>query len=102
MLTHAVRRLLSDVRPFATFANGKQVMQSLRRMYQDVARATLAILPYPRLAALVLIVIIPGALVVPFCYGIYGAIRHSLAGKAGDHSTRLDSVNGPVDDSTKK
>jgi hypothetical protein len=77
-------------------------MQSLRQMYQEVARATLAILPYPRLAALVLVLIIPGALVVPIFYGIYGAIRHSLAGKAGDHSTRLDAVTRPLEDSTKK
>jgi hypothetical protein len=99
---YAVHRLLSDVMLFATIVNGKPVMQSLRRMYRDVARATLAILPYPRLAALVLVVIIPGALVVPICYGIYGAIRHSLAGKAGEHSAPMDSVNRPVDDGTKK
>ncbi|MDB5863936.1 MAG: hypothetical protein JWO70_1742 [Betaproteobacteria bacterium] len=34
--------------------------------------------PRARLIAIVLIVIVPGGLVVPACYAIYQAIRHTL------------------------
>jgi hypothetical protein len=34
--------------------------------------------PHARMIALVLIVIVPGGLVVPACYAMYQAIRHTL------------------------
>ena len=48
-------------------------MPTLRRLFSRLS--------YKRLLALFLLVVVPGALVVPLCYGIYGALRLTLAGK---------------------
>jgi hypothetical protein len=38
-----------------------------------------AMSPRARMIAILLIVIVPGGLVVPACYAVYHAIRHSLS-----------------------
>jgi hypothetical protein len=35
-------------------------------------------LPRAKMLALILVVVVPGGLVVPACYAVYHAIRHSL------------------------
>jgi hypothetical protein len=68
-------------------------MHSHRHRYHELSRATLARFPYPKLAIFLLIVIIPGALVLPICYGIYGAIRHSFSGRVAGEAPGPDSAN---------
>ena len=43
------------------------------------AAAAVANLPRAKVLALVLVVVVPGGLVVPACYAVYHAIRHSLS-----------------------
>jgi hypothetical protein len=43
------------------------------------ARAHSAMSPRARMIAILLIVIVPGGLVVPACYAVYHALRHSLS-----------------------
>ena len=56
-------------------------MQIIRSLIAT-SRDALSRLSCQRLLAFLLVVVVPGALVVPICYGIYGAIRLSLSGKA--------------------
>jgi hypothetical protein len=43
------------------------------------AEAHRALSPRARMIAILLIVIVPGGFVVPACYAVYHAIRHSLS-----------------------
>ena len=61
-------------------------MQTLRRLYAWNARDALSRLSLRNLLALFLIVVVPGALIVPLCCGIYGALRYTLAGKSGSRT----------------
>jgi hypothetical protein len=63
-------------------------MQTLRRRFAWTRRDAFSRPSLRHGLALFLIVIVPGGLVVPICYGIYGAIRHTLGGKV---SSRLDA-----------
>ena len=76
-------------------------MHSLRNRYHELSRATLARFPYPKVAAVLLIVIIPGALVLPICYGIYGAIRYSLSGRIAGDAPGPDAANPLAKDVTQ-
>ena len=58
-------------------------MHTLRRLFALSPRDLVSRLSPRRLLALFLIIVVPGALVVPICCGIYGALRHSLGGKVG-------------------
>ena len=77
-------------------------MHPLRHKYQELSRATLARFPYPKLTVFLLIVIIPGALVLPICYGIYGAIRHTLSGRVAGEAPGADSANPLPKDATQR
>ena len=68
-------------------------MHPLRHKYHELSRATLARFPYPKLTVFLLVVIIPGALVLPICYGIYGAIRHTFSGRVAGAAPGADSAN---------
>ena len=61
-------------------------MQTLRRFATWNAWDAFSRLSFRQVLALFLVVIIPGGLVVPLCCGIYGALRHSLAGKSAADS----------------
>ena len=63
-------------------------MQTLRRRFAWTPRDAFSRLSLRHGLALFLIVIVPGGLVVPICYGIYGALRHTLGSKV---SSRLDA-----------
>jgi hypothetical protein len=67
-------------------------MQTLRRLYACNPRDAFSRLSLRRLLALCLVVIVPGGLVVPLCYGLYGALRHSLSGKANRGDSALTAV----------
>ena len=68
-------------------------MQTLRRRYAWNIRAALSRLSFRHLFTLFLVVIVPGGLVVPLFYGLYGALRHSLSGKdAARGETALAAV----------
>jgi hypothetical protein len=56
-------------------------MQNLSRLFARTSGNALSRLSCQRLLALFLVVVVPGGLVVPICYGIYGAIRLTLSGK---------------------
>ena len=56
-------------------------MHKLRRLFAWTRRDDSSRMPTSRLVALVLIVVLPGGLFVPIFCGLYGALRHSLAGK---------------------
>jgi hypothetical protein len=75
-------------------------MHPLRHRYHELSRATLAKFPYPKLAVFLLIVIIPGALVLPICYGIYGAIRYSWSGRVAGQASETDAANPVAKDVT--
>ena len=47
-------------------------------IFRNRARAAVASVPRTKVIAFLLIVIVPGGLVVPACYAVYHAIRHSL------------------------
>ena len=68
-------------------------MQTLRRLYAWNARDAISRLSFRHVLALFLVVIVPGGLVVPLCYGLYGALRHSLSGKV---ASRGDSALAAV------
>ena len=76
-------------------------MHPLRHRYQELSRATLARFPYPKLAVFLLIVVIPGSLVLPICYGIYGAIRHSWPGRVAGETPGSDATNPVSKDVTQ-
>ncbi|HEX2828661.1 MAG TPA: hypothetical protein VHP37_20065 [Burkholderiales bacterium] len=63
-------------------------MQNLRRLFAWTSRDALSRLSCQRLLSLFLVVVVPGGLVVPICYGLYGALRLTLSGKA---ATRVAS-----------
>jgi len=58
-------------------------MHSLRRPFRSLLalRPALAALRWPRALVLLVIVLAPGGLVLPICYGIYGALRASFTGR---------------------
>jgi hypothetical protein len=46
--------------------------------FKNRALAAVAGMPRGKMLAVILIAIVPGGLVVPACYAVYHAIRHSL------------------------
>jgi hypothetical protein len=75
-------------------------MDKLRRMARN-PRDLLARLSFARGLALILVVVLPGGLFVPLCVGIYGAIRHSLSGKAATRGTE-SAVANPLPDESRQ
>lgn len=68
-------------------------MHSLRRYLAWPSRNALSRLSYPRLLALLLVVIVPGGLVVPLCAGLYGALRLTFCSKSAN---RIDPLAPPA------
>jgi hypothetical protein len=73
-------------------------MDELRRMART-PRDLLARLSFARALALILVIVLPGGLFVPLCVGIYGAIRHSLAGKVSTRAAESAGANPVLDES---
>ena len=57
-------------------------MHTLRRLFVYTPRAAAARWRHPKVLALLLVIIVPGGFALPIVYGLYGAIRHTLAQKA--------------------
>ena len=75
-------------------------MRTLRRFYAWTSGGALSRLSPRHLLAVFLVVIVPGGLVVPICYGIYGAIRHTLGGKA---ASRIDAtMQSPITEARER
>ena len=61
------------------FGSREATMQANRiGAFTTRAAAAVANLPRAKVLALILVVVVPGGLVVPACYAVYHAIRHSL------------------------
>ena len=73
------------------FGSREATMQA-NRIGTFKARAAIAVanLPRARVLALILIVVVPGGLVVPACYAVYHAIRHSRRSP----SARASAIEG--------
>ena len=75
-------------------------MPTLRRLTAWTSRGAFSRLSLRHGLALFLVVIVPGGLVVPICYGIYGALRHTLGGKA---ASRIDaSMQAPITEARER
>jgi hypothetical protein len=75
-------------------------MHTLRRFFAWTTRHTSSRVPTSRLIALLLIVILPGGLVVPLFCGIYGAIRHTLAGKVASRDIEATALAAAAEDAS--
>ena len=75
-------------------------MQMLRSLFAWMPRDAFSRLSLQRALALFLLVVVPGALLVPICCGIYGAIRQTLAGKVAASS--VDSGLPAMPESTPR
>lgn len=54
-------------------------MQETRiSIFKNRAATAIASVPRAKVLAVILVVLVPGGLVVPACYAVYQAIRHSL------------------------
>ncbi len=73
-------------------------MHTLRRIFVLPTRNTLATIRTSKAIALLLVIIIPGGLMLPICYGLYGAIRHTLSNKASPRTAGSQDVAHPVND----
>jgi hypothetical protein len=62
-------------------------MHLLRRILVRTPRNAIARWRHPKALALLLVVVIPGGIVLPIFYGLYGAIRHTLAPKTQSRNT---------------
>jgi hypothetical protein len=67
-------------------------MDTLRHIYSSTVR-----LPAARVIALILIIVVPGGLVLPICYGLYGAIRHSLSTKVPNRGAAEEATGDFAD-----
>jgi len=72
-------------------------MHALRRIFALPPRRALARLRYPKTLAALLIIVLPGGLVLPICYGLYGAIRHTLSTKAPSGAVGPEAVDNPAE-----
>lgn len=61
-------------------------MHTLRRLFVHTPRAIATHWRDPKALALLLVIVMPGGFALPIVYGLYGAIRHTLAPKAQTRS----------------
>jgi hypothetical protein len=73
-------------------------MHTIRRLFVLQPRNFAARLRSPGAIAFLLVIVIPGGLMLPICYGLYGALRHTLASKVSNRTAGPQDVNGPVPD----
>lgn len=61
------------------FGSADSTMQANRiGTFRNRAVTAVASLPRAKVMAILLVAVVPGGLVVPACYAVYHAIRHSL------------------------
>jgi hypothetical protein len=72
-------------------------MHTLRRPLRALLalRPARAALGWPRALVLLVIAIAPGGLVLPICYGLYGALRASFTGRTAEPAV----MSAPLEDS---
>jgi hypothetical protein len=75
-------------------------MHTFRRLFAWHARDASSRVPTSRVIALLLIVILPGGLMVPIFCGLYGAIRHTLTGKAGSRDIEATALAPAAEDAS--
>lgn len=73
-------------------------MHRLRRIFVHAPRERVARWGHRKALAALLVILMPGGFALPFVYGLYGAIRHTLTPKA--HSRNAAPEQGGVSAST--